>query len=188
VGEHPVGGRPRGQLLVARREGHRAARRKRQLAHARPAPLLVAAIADHELHLIVGGELGELAVAVAPLLARAGRLDVDDLDDARIDLGEGHGAAGLERDAESRVTHAFKEPEAALLRERPAAGPAYVARAKPPPPLEDRLLLPPLAAVEGIGRVAVLAAQRAAGEAHEHGRYPGGVCLALQGMEDLGDL
>src|SRR6202034_4779760 len=43
-------------------------------------------------------------------------------------------------------------------------------------------------AVEGVLGVAVLAAQRTAGQAHEHGRKPGRVRLALQGMEDLGDL
>ena len=42
--------------------------------------------------------------------------------------------------------------------------------------------------MEGIRGVAVLAAQRAAGEAHEHGGKAHGVGLALQRIEDLGDL
>ena len=47
---------------------------------------------------------------------------------------------------------------------------------------------PPLTAVEGVGGVAVTATQRAAGQAHEHGRPAGVAGFALQRQEDLGDL
>ena len=46
----------------------------------------------------------------------------------------------------------------------------------------------PFTAMEGIGGIAILATQRAAGQTHEHGgpAHAGG--FALQGQEDLGDL
>ncbi|KAG1240573.1 hypothetical protein G6F68_017529 [Rhizopus microsporus] len=52
----------------------------------------------------------------------------------------------------------------------------------------DVVDVPPGAAVEGIGGVAILATQWAAGQAHEHGRPAGGIGFALQRGEDLGDL
>jgi len=53
---------------------------------------------------------------------------------------------------------------------------------------DDVVDIAPLPAMEGVLGVAVAAAQRATGQAHEHGRPAGGVGLALQGQEDLGDL
>ena len=50
------------------------------------APLVVGAIAQHELDLLLRPQQRQLLVAVALLLARAGRLDVHDADDARIHL------------------------------------------------------------------------------------------------------
>src|SRR5205823_507897 len=76
----------------------------------------------------------------------------------------------------------------ALLRERLAPGHAHERRAELAHARDDRLELPPLSAVERIRGVAVLAAQRATGEPHEHRGPPRGVRFALQGVEDLGDL
>ena len=53
---------------------------------------------------------------------------------------------------------------------------------------QDRLELPPFAAMERIGRIAILAAQRAAGQAHEYGRYAGSIGLTLQRVKDLREL
>ena len=52
---------------------------------------------------------------------------------------------------------------------------------------QDLLDAHPLAAMEGIGRVAVAAAQRAARQAHERRGPAGGAGLALDGVKDLGD-
>src|SRR5690242_21839058 len=60
VREDPVGELARGQLLGAGTEEHRAARR--QLGHLRAAPLVVSAIADHELDLLLGAQQCELVI------------------------------------------------------------------------------------------------------------------------------
>src|SRR6185437_9114675 len=54
--------------------------------------------------------------------------------------------------------------------------------------LHHRVDIPPLPAVESVLRIAVLTPQRTARETHEYGRDPRSVSLALQGIEDLGDL
>jgi hypothetical protein len=76
---------------------------------------------------------------------------------------------------------------AGTLGKRFAAGDGDVANAVVAHAREDFIHRHPLAAGEGVGGVAVAAAQRAAGQAHEHGGPAHRAGLALQGEEDLGD-
>src|SRR5262249_29255700 len=80
-----------------------------------------------------------------------------------------------------------KKVEATALRQRFSPGHADILRAIPGYLGQDVRDRPPLAAVEGVGRVAVLAAQRATREPHENGGNSYVLGLALERMKDLGD-
>src|SRR5262249_55704213 len=116
--ENPVRELAGGKLLVTRREQYGASRRKPELAQLRATPLVIAAPADDELHQVLRSQARQLLVAIAVLLARIGCLDVDHLDDARIDAAELHSAARLERNAQARLTELGQQRLAALLGER----------------------------------------------------------------------
>jgi hypothetical protein len=118
---------------------------------------------------------------------RAGRLDVEHARHAHIDLGDVDGARGFQRHVVALIAQPLEQADAALLRQRLAAGDTDVAGAVAGDFGEDVVDLPPLSAVEGIRGVAVLAAQRTAGQAHEHGGPADAAGFALQGQEDLGD-
>src|SRR2546423_7042676 len=186
--EYPVGELARRELLMTRRKQHRTAGRKGELAQLAATPLVVAAPADHELHQVPRAQPRQLLIAVAVFLAGTGRLDVDDPRHARIDAPERHRATGFQRDPQAGIAQHGQQLRAALLRQGFASGHTDVRGAELAYPRHDRLRLPPLAAVESISGVAILAAQRAAREAHEHRGPACGVRLALQGVEDLGDL
>ena len=64
----------------------------------RERPVEVAPVGEHELQLVVRLEPLEVLGKVGVLHAAAGRLDVDDLHDARVDAVEGDVAARLEED------------------------------------------------------------------------------------------
>src|ERR1700726_2502625 len=185
--EYPVGELARRELLMTRRKQHRAAGRKAELAQLLATPLVVAAAADHELDQVPRAQPRQLLIALPPFLARTRRLDVDDFRPTRIDTRDRPGAAGFQRDPQAGIGQQGQQLRAALLRERFASGHAHERRAELAHPRDDRLRLPPFPAVEGIGGVAILAAQRAAREAHEHRGPACGVRLALQGVEDFGD-
>src|SRR5215469_14788135 len=180
IREDPVGEITRGELLVARRKEHGAALRQCHLAELCAAPLVIATVADDELHQVMRREARQLLVAIASFLARAGSLDVHDLHHPRIDVCQCHRAAGLERYPQARIAQRRKQRRAPLLGERLAAGDAYVARGVFLHPRYYRRQLPPLPAVKRISGVAVLTAQWTAGEAHKHGGDAGGVRLPLK--------
>src|SRR6185437_277453 len=185
--EDPVGELSGGQLLVARREEHGAAAFQPVLAEFRAAPLVVAAVADHELDEVPSAEPRELLITVARLLPGPRRFDIDDPYDTLVNSLERHGTARLDRDAAPRIAELSQKSEAAFLRQRLAARHADIAATQLPHPLHDRLDVPPLPAVERVFRITVLTPQRTPGEAHEHGGDPCRVSLTLQGIEDFGD-
>ncbi len=82
----------------------------------------------------------------------------------------------------------LQQLDARLLRQRLAAGHANVLGPELANASHDGIQLPPLTAMERIGGIAVLAPQRAAGEPYERGGDPRGISLALQGIEDFGEL
>src|SRR4029453_6079975 len=98
-----------------------------------------------------------------------------------------HRAARLERDAETRVAEAHQQRDAVGLGERFAARDAHVARTVTRDLGQDLIDRAPLAAVEGVLRVTVTAAQRTAGEPDEHGGDADADRLALKTVEDLSD-
>jgi hypothetical protein len=88
----------------------------------------------------------------------------------------------------ARLGQRAQQLQALRLRQRLAAGHAHVARAELAHALEDRIELPPLAAVKRIGGIAILATQRTAGQAYEYGRYADAIGFTLQRVEDLREL
>src|SRR5690606_35175426 len=150
-------------------------------------PLVVGAAAQDELHLVARGKQREVFQPVARHLGRGRGLEVDHPRHPRVDAGDVQRTGSLQRDVIAGIAKAPQQVQAALLRQRLAAGDADMAHAMARDLRQDVVDLPPLPAVEGVGGVAVLAAQRAAGQAHEHGRPAGGVGLALERKEDLGD-
>ena len=152
------------------------------------APLVVGAIADHELDLVVGVAAARAPRSGCAAPRRSPASSRRRPDHARIHLRQRHGAAGLERHRKPAIAEAREQRQAVLLRQRLAAGDAHVARRESRTRARIASMLHPLAAVERIGGIAVLAAQRTAGEAHEHRGQAHRVRLALQRMEDLRDL
>src|SRR5690554_45313 len=187
VGNDPVGKLARADLRLAGREQHVAALADGVVNHHAARPVVVGPAADHELDLVVRRQQRDVASEVARLLARARGLDVQDARDAGIDPADVERARGLQRDHVARVAQPAQQSDAALLRQRLAAGHADMAHAVAGDLCKDRVDVLPLAAVEGIGGIAVAAAQRAAGQADEYRRPPGVARLALERQENLGD-
>lgn len=97
-------------------------------------------------------------------LARIRGLDTEHARDARTDRGHVQ-RAEVSSDTSRPASHEQQQAQAALLRQRLAAGHADVAHAVADDFGDDVVDLAPFPAVEGIGGVAVAAAQRAAGQA-----------------------
>src|SRR5690606_2940984 len=174
------------QLAVARREEDRTGHLVGP--NERPRPFVVLAARDDELQRIAGRQQPKVLEAVARAFAGARRLHVDDPADPRIHAADVVRAAGLETDLVARIAEHLEKRQAAGLSERLAAGHTDVARSEARDPLEDLAARAPLAAAERIGRVAVSAAERTAGQPHEDGGPAGVEGLALDRMEDLADL
>src|SRR5690606_18689154 len=155
------------------------ARQRGVRAHEIPRPLVIAAARDHELQRVGGGQERQILEPVPRALAGAGRLDVDDAADARIDDGDVVGASGLETYGVSGIAQSLEQRRAARLRERLAAGHADVPGAERRRVLDDLVDRPPRAAAERVSGIAVAAAQRAAGQPNEDRRPAGEERLAL---------
>src|SRR5262249_4018201 len=151
-----------------------------EVAQLRPAPLVILARADDELDLVGIAQRLKLWIEVTPLLARTRRLDVHHPADAWVDLRHVDRPAGFERDPVAALAKLAKKVEATALRQRFSPGHADILRAIPGYLGQDVRDRPPLAAVEGVGRVAVLAAQRATREPHENGGNSYVLGLALE--------
>ena len=103
-------------LSPARREQHLAAESGRVLPHDVARPLVVRAIADHDLDGVVRREQRQVLPAIARFLARGRRFEVDHTRHARVDVRDVDGSAGLERHAETRVAEPREQCGAARLR------------------------------------------------------------------------
>src|SRR5436190_15167834 len=160
--EHPFRKRLRIQDAVDRREQNRGT------APGEPATvdhvareLVVAAVLDHELHLIVRREAIEVRQVVARRLAAAGTFDVDDLHDGVRHAPDRTMAAGFEQHgspARQQLVHQFVH---VLMQKRLAAG-DFEERTPVPLGLHHHLIhrhLPSL--VERIRRIAPRTAQAA---------------------------
>src|SRR5215471_20423992 len=91
-------------------------------------PFVVSTIADHELHLIVRAQIGEVAPQVAIDLAGPGRLHVEDSYHAGVDARRVERSARLERGLVAGVAEPREQSDAGRLRERLAAGHGHIAR------------------------------------------------------------
>src|ERR1700733_482159 len=175
------------QLFVVGREQHLATACQSMLAGHCPRPLVVGAIADHELHLVGTAQCRDVLHEVPVHLPRAWGLQIHDAHHTRVQRGDGHGAAGLDGHGMAGVTEAGEQPQAVLLRQGFTAGDSDMLRAILRHFSKDFVEAPPIAAVESVGRVAVAATQGTPGQAHEHGRPADAVRLPLDRMEDLRD-
>ncbi len=95
-------------------------------------PLVVAAAADHELDQVVGRKPRQLVIAVARLFARARRLDVHDLDDARIDILRGTSRHWSRATPVARIAQSLQQRRAVFLRQRLSARDADILRRRTP--------------------------------------------------------
>src|SRR6185369_10035304 len=143
---------------------------------------------DDKLDLVGIAKLLKLGVEVARFFARPRSLHVHHPAHARVDRRHIERPAGLERYAKAAVAQLAQELQAVALRQRLTSGHAHIARAKFTHALHDVGKGPPLAPVECVGGIAVLATQWTAGEPHKHGRHSDKLRLALQGKENLCEL
>src|SRR5690606_21220539 len=118
--------------------------------------------ADDELDLVIGGQLADVAPQVAVHFRRTGRLDVEYLRYPPIHRRDVDRAGGLQRHLVASVAQALQQTDTALLRKRLATGDADVAHTVARDFGQHGIHVPPLAAVERVGGIAVLATQRAA--------------------------
>src|SRR5262245_3031457 len=132
-------------------------------------PLVIGTTTDDDLDRIVRRQQLEVLPPNAVRLLRARRLDVDDARDTRIDVRDIDRTARLERHVEPKVTELRQQRGATRLRERLAARHTDVRRAVAAHLGLDLGERAPLAARERVRGIAVLAAQRAPGEADEDG-------------------
>ena len=87
-------------------------------------PLVVGAVGNDEFQFVALPQVLDVLPAVLRDLAGAGRLQVDDARDTRVDRGNVERARGFERDVATGVAQRAEQREAAGLRQRLAAGDA----------------------------------------------------------------
>src|SRR5690606_39125725 len=186
--EYPLRELARFELTGARAEQDRATLVQSARKHELARPFEIRAIADDELHLLLGTQQLEIFQSIARGFPASRRLHVDDTDHSRVDVRHVHRAARFERDAIAGIAEAHEQRKATFLRERLASGHADMARAEGVYALRYGVDRHPLAAMERVRSIAVLAAERTTGEANEHRGPPHAVRLALNRQEDFGDL
>ena len=157
------------------------------LGNPRDGPVIVTAVADDELDLIMDAQVFDVRPKIACHLGRGRGLEVDNLAYARVDRTDVERAGGFQRHLVAGFAQTLQQNQTALLRQRLAAGDADVAGAVARHFVQYGRDRPPVAAVKTVGGIAVHAAQRTTGQAHEHRRPAHRVRLALQRVEDLGD-
>jgi len=187
ISDDPIRQLTRRDLLVTRREQHRAALIESVLTHALHSPLIVRARAKHELHFVMRGQQRQVVPAVTSDFTGIRRLDIDDAGNPRVDAGDVDGTAGFERNRVAGITQRRQQRQAILLRQWLSASDTDMAYTVAGDFGEQLCQCAPLAAVEGVGGVAVATAERAAGQPHEHRRPADVRGLSLQGQEDFGD-
>ncbi|MNI83594.1 hypothetical protein D3C73_1404160 [compost metagenome] len=112
---------------------------------------------------------------------------VNDPADTRVHSGNIQGAAGLQRNLIARVTQLREQRNGIGLGQRLAAGDADIARLEACDLLEDRIKGADSAAAEGVFAVAILAAQRAAGETDKNRGQASGTRFTLQRVKNFGN-
>ncbi|MNM93790.1 hypothetical protein D3C81_1061740 [compost metagenome] len=150
-------------------------------------PVIVFTRADDELDLIVAGQQFDVLVTVAVHFFRAWGLEVDDAADPGIDPGNIQGTTGLQRNVVTGVTQLLEQRDSVGLGQRFATGYADITRLEASDLFEDRIKGADTAAAERVLAVAVLATQRAAGEANEYRGQPSGTRFTLQRVKNFGD-
>jgi hypothetical protein len=151
-------------------------------------PLVVLTGTDDEFDFVALGEVGDVGVEVAGGLAGGGGLEVDDAMDAGIDAGDVVGAAGLDEDGAAGIAEHAHEGKDVFLKKGLAACDLDEGAIKGLNLVEEVAEGASGAFVEGVGGVAVGAAEIAAGEADEGAAKTGPGALALDGKVDLVDL
>jgi predicted nucleic acid-binding Zn-ribbon protein len=183
--QNPIGKLTGRQLIPDRRKKHSETTGQALLVDARPGPLEVGPIADHELDLVVGPQVGEVFPQVFISHSAAGTLYVINKHCARIDGPDVAAPSSLNQNGLARVEQSADELMHRGLEKRLSPGYFNQVRRVAVHFMQDLLNghLPPL--MEGILGVAVGATEVAAGEPHENAGSPGIGGLALQAEEDL---
>ncbi len=152
------------------------------------APLVVGAIADHELDLVVPTQQLQFMEQVARCFTRSRGFHIHHACHAWVDGGHGHRAAGFQRYLVAGIAKPGQQWQTVRLRKRLATGYAHVCRTQAGDLLQNRIERHPRTAGKCIAGVAVLTPQRAASQPHECRGEAHGIALALQRAENLGDL
>ena len=191
VGEDPIGevggGEVEALFALDREKQDFALLEEVELGYFGLGPLVVMAVAENEFYLVVGGDAGQVGVVVALFLTGAGGLEVHDDGGAGVDEGDVEGAAGFQGDLVTGVAEAGDQGAAGGLGQGLAAGDGDEAGLPGVDGGKDLGERDAAAALEGVGCVAVGAAQGTAGEADEGGGIADGAGFPLERVEDLGD-
>ncbi len=110
---------------------------------------------------------------------RAWGFEVQHPADARVDSRNIQSATGFKRHLITGIAQLLEQRDGVWLGQGLATGHAHVARPIAGDLLEDGLETAHCAAAERVGAVAILTAQRAAGQAYENGGQPSRSCFTL---------
>jgi len=185
--QDPFGQLGRILLLLSGGEQDFTAGREIVFPEAVPGPFIILPVADDELDLVGAAQRYDVRITVALHFARARRLQVHHLDDARIDAGDIECPAGLKRDAVTGITQLPQQRQAGLLRQRLAPGHRDIAGPVAGYPFQDGTGFHPLASLEGVGGIAITATQWTTRETNKDGRAARGQRFPLQGIKNFGN-
>src|SRR5579885_684674 len=186
--KHPACQRGRLKAAEGWAQQHRVDPRRQAVAgNHRARPFVIGAIADYEFHLVVCGQIMQVAPQVAMGLAAARTFEIHDLDHPRVKPADVGRPRGLDHHLLAVLQQCLAQRVHSLLQQRLAAGDFHQRTAIALDLLHDLGHRHPAAFVKGVLRVAPHASQVAGGQAHERAWAPGMRGFALHAVKDLVD-
>jgi hypothetical protein len=140
------------------------------LTNDRDSPIEVLSVAHHDLDLIGGLDVFQIAPKRRRFLARAGRLQVEDDVNARIHRRDVEAPTGFQKHRPTSVGQAGHEWEDVGLKERLASGDLHQLVLEGQDDREQLIERPGGPLMKGVGSVAIRAAQVASRVSHEDAR------------------
>jgi len=188
VRDHPISQVASVQVMVAWRKQHLAgASVQTVLDQLGIRPVVVVAGTDDELDLVVGREQLDVLVAVTMRFLGVGGLEVDHAAYAGVNGRDVQGATGLQGNLVAGITQLLEQGYGIGLCQGLATRDADITRPVTGHLLKDVFKGAHGAAAEGVGAVAVLATQRATGEAYKDSGQASSARFTLQRVKDFGN-
>ncbi len=175
------------ESAVGGRKQHGAAVEELVLGEDAFRPFVIRFIAQHEFDFVFCGEQGDVVPMIFGGLAGGGGFDVQHAHHSRIHAGNIQRAAGFQRHLITGITQRGEQWQAILLCQRLAPCDSDVVWFKGFDLTQDVAKQGTFAAGEGVGGVAISAAQRAAGEADKHRGQSDAAGFTLQRIKNFGD-